>query len=103
MKCGLFFKIIGINSLLKTLVLTFGLPTKICVQRVHGRGVPKGRDCSKHYHLKCNTCGKLIHLDCEIMATFTTHMENEHGFAIDLERTLLYGICVDCKNLGAGK
>lgn len=67
------------------------------------QGIPKGRDCSKHYHLKCNTCGKLIHLDCEIMETFTTHMENEHGFAIDLERTLLYGICVDCKNLGAGK
>jgi Fur family ferric uptake transcriptional regulator len=61
------------------------------------QSVLSSRDCNSHYHLKCNTCGKLIHLDCDVMASFTRHMENEHGFVVDLGRTLLYGVCVDCK------
>ena len=60
------------------------------------QGIPQGRDCSKHYHLKCNTCGKLIHLDCDTMTTFTKHVADNHGFVVDLGHTVLYGICVDC-------
>ena len=60
------------------------------------QGIPQGRDCSKHYHLKCNTCGKLIHLDCDSMITFTKHVADNHGFVVDLGHTVLYGVCVDC-------
>lgn len=63
------------------------------------QGIPEGRDCSKHYHLKCNTCGKLLHQDCDAMAAFVSHLENEHGFVVDLGQTVFYGTCVECRRM----
>lgn len=61
------------------------------------QGIPKGQDCSKHYHLKCNACGKLLHQDCDAIDTFINHMESEHGFVVDLGQTVFYGTCVECR------
>lgn len=64
------------------------------------QGIPKGRDCSKHYHFRCNVCGKLQHQDCETMQAFVSHLEKEHGFVVDLGQTVFYGICVECRKRG---
>ena len=56
--------------------------------------------CRSHFHLKCLSCGKLIHLDCEHLAELTQHIENEHGFSIDYLQTVFYGRCSDCKDEG---
>jgi Fur family ferric uptake transcriptional regulator len=52
--------------------------------------------CRSHFHLKCLSCGKLIHLDCEHLAELTRHIEDEHGFEIDYSQTVFYGRCSDC-------
>lgn len=52
--------------------------------------------CHEHFHLKCVDCGKLIHLDCAKLAACRTHILEEHGFAADLARTLIYGRCLEC-------
>ena len=54
------------------------------------------RGCHNHFHLKCLSCGRLIHLDCDHLAEISDHIAKEHGFQIDSSQTVFYGICSDC-------
>ena len=53
-------------------------------------------DCDKHFHLKCEKCGKLIHIDCRFMAEIKQHIESDHDFYVDLGKTVFYGLCGAC-------
>lgn len=53
-------------------------------------------DCIHHLHMQCETCSKIFHLDCDTSQSFIDHIENEHGIAIDLSKTVLYGQCATC-------
>lgn len=58
-----------------------------------------GEDCHKmanHFHLKCEKCGKLIHLECHDLEMLSFHLKSEHGFALDAFRTVFYGLCEGC-------
>ena len=60
-----------------------------------------GNSCNKnesHFHLMCEKCGKLIHLECDELSELSEHLESEHGFSINPYRTVLYGICKNCQN-----
>ena len=48
-------------------------------------------------HLKCTNCGKLIHLHCDNMRTIEKHIYEEHGFKVDMSRTVFYGLCEECQ------
>lgn len=49
------------------------------------------------YHCICNVCGRLIHLHCEEIEGLAGHLREEHGFELDMTRTVLYGVCEDCR------
>ncbi|MCR5153298.1 MAG: transcriptional repressor [Lachnospiraceae bacterium] len=49
------------------------------------------------FHLKCTKCGKLIHLHCDDLAETKEHILEHHGFSIDLQRTVFYGVCDKCR------
>ncbi|MBR2812578.1 MAG: transcriptional repressor, partial [Solobacterium sp.] len=49
------------------------------------------------YHLKCTSCGRLIHLHCEEVSRLQEHILAEHGFTIDTARTVFYGLCASCR------
>lgn len=51
------------------------------------------------YHMMCERCGRLIHLHCEEMKKITDHIQAGHGFTLDPGRTVLYGICEECRLL----
>ena len=58
-----------------------------------------GEECNpveKHFHLKCELCGRLIHLECEHLEELGGHLKAEHGFVINPLRTVFYGLCSDC-------
>lgn len=55
------------------------------------------QQCVSHYHLKCEVCGKLIHLDCDELREIRTHLLEHHGFAWDSGKTVFYGICAQCR------
>lgn len=55
--------------------------------------------CSEHLHLKCMKCGCLLHLECDAGKELIEHLLNEHGFMIDNEKTVLYGLCDACRRL----
>lgn len=50
-----------------------------------------------HFHLLCTKCGKLIHLECREVNELIKHIEDEHGFSVDISKVNLYGLCEDCK------
>lgn len=58
------------------------------------------RDC---FHVKCQRCGKLAHLECGDSIGFARHLMSEHGFAVDCGQSVLYGVCKDCMKKLEGK
>ena len=48
------------------------------------------------YHMKCLSCGKLIHLNCEEIDSLSAHMLAKHGFRLDMLSTVLFGTCEAC-------
>ena len=55
-----------------------------------------GKRCKEHYHLKCNNCGEIIHLDSEIFSSIERKIIDRYGFKIDNIKTILYGTCNKC-------
>ena len=56
-----------------------------------------GSDDVLCYHLKCESCGKLLHLQCREITGFERHITEQHGFLIDPRRTVFYGLCEACR------
>ena len=54
------------------------------------------RDAEVCYHCKCEKCGKLIHMECEELSEFRSHLLSEHHFKLDPVRTVFYGLCEEC-------
>ena len=50
-----------------------------------------------HFHLICTKCGKLFHLECSNVNELVNHIEEHHGFRVDVSRVNLYGICEECQ------
>ncbi len=61
--------------------------------------IENGSRCCKPdcYHLKCEKCGRLIHLDCRELSKIQTHILDAHGFQLNMFRTVLYGVCKECR------
>lgn len=62
-----------------------------CYQCVSDEG-----GCHEHFHLKCEECGKLIHMECDMLSRIGSHIEAEHGFKVNPLKTVLYGKCCEC-------
>ena len=58
--------------------------------------VDEGRHCREHLHLKCVRCGRIYHLDCHFMDEVRAHLMAEHGFTLQCEGSVLYGLCRSC-------
>ena len=50
------------------------------------------------YHLKCESCGKLIHMECDEVESLMDHIKAHHGFNVNPKRTVFYGMCEECIN-----
>lgn len=59
--------------------------------------VVESGDFGGHFHIKCEKCGVLIHLDCEELVHLQEHLEANHGISINLFRTVFYGLCANCR------
>lgn len=55
-------------------------------------------DCKTHYHLKCDNCGGIIHLDCDYIQNISEHIKTTHNFYINDTKTIFHGICEKCNN-----
>lgn len=62
-----------------------------CYQYIDGDG------CNYHFHLKCVRCNKLFHVECDYLNELDVHILACHGFMVDNTKTVLYGVCSDCR------
>jgi len=56
--------------------------------------------CAEHFHFKCDSCGALLHVDCDLLSQIKTHMQAEHGFELDEKKLVYYGRCKQCAQDG---
>lgn len=92
---------IGITTIYRHLdrFLTEGIVQKYILDGKLGacfQYIGEGEEDHTHFHLKCEICGQLIHLQCKTLSTFGTHILEEHGFAINPLKTVFYGTCSKC-------
>jgi Fur family ferric uptake transcriptional regulator len=62
--------------------------------------IGKTKKCGEHFHLKCENCGTLIHLDCAALEKISRHILKEHQFLINTLKTVFYGRCKNCLEPG---
>lgn len=48
------------------------------------------------YHFKCERCGALFHMQCDILDALERHIGDEHRFELDAGKTVFYGRCENC-------
>ena len=63
-----------------------------CFQLVDEEG-----GCKEHFHLKCESCGKLYHVECSYLEGISAHILEQHGFAVNPTKITLYGLCENCR------
>ncbi|MBA4601117.1 peroxide-responsive transcriptional repressor PerR [Thermoactinomyces mirandus] len=51
----------------------------------------------EHYHIICNSCGKIIDFDHRPLNEIEEKAETITGFKVQSHRLELYGICPDCQ------
>ena len=56
--------------------------------------------CDNHFFLKCNSCGSMIHIDCDCIDDLSNHIKNEHKFKLDKEHIIINGLCNKCSKEG---
>lgn len=60
------------------------------------RYLPPEPERLQGFYLKCESCGRLMEIDCAELASFYEHFSREHHISIDPVKTVLYGTCPDC-------
>ncbi len=48
-------------------------------------------------HCKCQKCGRLLHIRCSQFEEVQRHLSGNHAFVVDPRRTVLYGVCDQCR------
>ncbi len=54
-------------------------------------------ECHSHIHAECSKCGKIFHLDNDIFSEAEKKMKSKYGIDIDYGKTVIIGICDNCK------
>lgn len=50
-----------------------------------------------HIHLVCRQCGRVIEADERLIGSLRVQLQQEYGFAADLEHVALSGVCQECQ------
>lgn len=78
------------------------LYTEGCLQRYtdgkeSARYSYREKECLEHFHLKCTSCGGIFCADCDFLSGLCRHISGDHGFTVDISKTVFYGVCEKCK------
>ncbi len=53
-------------------------------------------DCASHYHVYCDKCGVVKHVDCHMFDDVDKHLREDHGVRVDFKNKILSGRCEKC-------
>ena len=67
--------------------------------------VPGGADrydhlTYKHYHVKCEKCGRVFDVDMPYDSELEEKVANKHGFLLTGHTIMFTGVCPDCQKKG---
>ena len=54
-------------------------------------------DHENHFYLKCDDCGRMIHIDCDCINELSSHILKEHHFKSNNENIIINGLCDKCR------
>lgn len=60
-------------------------------------------ECDAHFHMMCKSCGRLYHVNCELMDSLANHIQADHNFSLDARETILVGTCARCASRQKGE
>lgn len=87
----------NISTIYRTLELLteLGLAAEIKL----GDGVTRyhARENSRHHHLVCTVCGKIIDLPEQELAPLKDVVEKNHKFKADINHLAIFGLCSECR------
>ena len=49
-----------------------------------------------HFYLKCDSCGSMLHIDCDCIGDLSKHISEEHKFKLKESNIIINGICSKC-------
>lgn len=49
-----------------------------------------------HFYLKCDKCGKMVHVDCDCITDLSNHIIKNHKFKLNSNHIIINGICDNC-------
>ena len=52
--------------------------------------------CREHTHAQCSECGKIFHMQNEVLGDAAKKMQEQYGINIDYRNTMITGICNEC-------
>ena len=53
--------------------------------------------CHGSLHLTCEKCGKTVHMNSIVTTRMVNDIAGTDGFSVDMRKTVLYGVCAECK------
>ncbi len=56
-----------------------------------------GGRCDSHLHLKCERCGRILHMNDGVSDGMLQSVREAVGFSVDTRNTILYGVCDSCQ------
>jgi Fur family transcriptional regulator, ferric uptake regulator len=87
----------NISTVYRTLELLkeLGLAAEISI----GDGIVRyhARENSKHHHLVCTSCGRVIDLPEHELSPLKEIVEKNHDFKADINHLAIFGLCSDCQ------
>jgi Fur family transcriptional regulator, ferric uptake regulator len=87
----------NISTVYRTLELLkeLGLAAEISV----GDGTVRyhARENSRHHHLLCTKCGKMIDLSEDELEPLELALNKNHGFKADIHHLAIFGLCSNCQ------
>lgn len=87
----------NISTVYRTLELLkeLGLAAEISV----GDGVVRyhAKENSRHHHLVCTRCGKMIDLAEDEVVPLEKSIARKHGFKADINHLAIFGLCSECQ------
>ena len=57
-------------------------------------------DKENHFYIKCESCGRLEHVDCDCITELWNHIFEKHKFLPTKEQVVINGICAKCDRKG---
>ncbi len=51
---------------------------------------------STHFHLVCESCGSILHIDCDSLNVLVSHLSIDHNFCLNTNSIILKGVCKKC-------